>query len=94
MKCTLIRLDTGRPFVEEATLVDNGDGSVSFMLPTGMYAGQEPSLQGQPSHYGVRHDGPATQAYQRATLTGSTVVFLTRPQDLPMVYLFAQGQAY
>lgn len=94
MKCTLIRLDNGKPFVEDATLVTNADGSVSFQLPTGMYAGQEPSIPGQPSQYGVRHDGPATQAYQRATLSGSTATFVTRPQDLPCAYLFAQGQAY
>lgn len=88
MKCTLVRVDNGQPFVADAVLVDNGDGSVSFQLPDGLYAGQEPN------QYGVRHDGPATQAYQRAMLAGSTVTFVTRPQDQPFVYLFGQGKAF
>lgn len=91
MKCALIRVDTGLPFVADATVVTNGDGSVSFALPTGGYAGQEPNA------YGTRHDqtdGNPPQAYQRATLNGSAVTFVTRPQDAPMIYLFGQGQAF
>jgi hypothetical protein len=91
MKCALIRLDTGLPFVPDAIPMPNADGSVSFETPTG-WAGQEPN------QYGVRHpDQPIGQspgAYQRATLTGSTVTFVTRPQDAPMVYLIGQGKAY
>lgn len=87
-KCTLIRLDNNQPFVEDAIVVPNADGSVSFLLSTGQFVGQEPNV------YGLRHDGPAPQAYQRATLSGNVVVFVTRPQDKPFVYLFGQGQAY
>jgi hypothetical protein len=92
MKCTLVRVDTGAPFVKDASLVTNNDGSVSFQLPAGGWAGQEPN------QYGVRHDqaagtGPA-QSYQRATLSGNMVVFVTRPQDEPMMYAFGQGRAY
>lgn len=93
MVCTLLRLDTGLPFVAVATLVANPDGSVSFQLPNNAgWAGQEPNA------YGVRHpDQPAGEtpgAYQRFTLAGQQVVSLTRPQDQPMVYLLGQGQAY
>lgn len=89
MKCTLIRIDTARPFVAEATLVNNADGSVSFQLPNGLFAGQEPR------QYGVRHpDSAENKQYQRATLNGSNAVFCTRPEDPPFVYLFAQGQVY
>lgn len=91
MKCALIRVDTGLPFVPDATLQSNSDGSVSF-LTVGGWAGQEPNV------YGLRHpDQPSSEtpgAYQRATLSGSTVTFVTRPQDAPMVYLFGQGQAF
>lgn len=91
MKCALIRVDTGLPFVADAVLVTNSDGSVSFGT-VGGWAGQEPNV------YGLRHpDQPGSEppgAYQRATLSGSTVTFVTRPQDAPMVYLFGQGQAY
>jgi len=96
MKCAVIRLDTGLPFIADAELVTNDDGSVSFSLgeigdKSIAWAGQEPN------QYGVRHDqheGNSPQAYQRATLAGSTVVFVTRPQDAPMVYLIGQGKAY
>ena len=88
MKCTLVRVDTGAPFVADAMLVTNDDSSVSFLLPDGTYAGQEPNV------YGQRHDGPATQAYQRATLNGTLVTFVTRPQDAPFVYLIGWGRAY
>jgi len=91
MKCAVIRLDTGLPFIPDAILMTNADGSVSFETAGG-WAGQEPNV------YGLRHpDQPISQspgAYQRATLSGSTVVFVTRPQDAPMVYLIGQGKAY
>lgn len=91
MKCALLRCDNGAPFIADAELVVNDDTSVSFRLPDGSWAGQEPN------QYGVRHDqndGAPPKPYQRATLSGSTVVFVTRPQDLPMIYLFGQGKAY
>jgi len=94
MKCVLYRLDNKTPFapfVEEAVLVHNQDGSVSFQLPAGGFAGQEPR------QYGVRHDqhdADPPKQYQRATLTGNIVVFLTRPEDPPMAYLYAQGKVY
>jgi hypothetical protein len=88
MKCALIRFDNGLPFVDEAALVTNGDGSVSFALPGGGFAGQEPNV------YGGRDDNAEPKAYQRATLAGSTVTFVTRPQDKPQAYLLAQGRAY
>lgn len=90
-KCAVLRVDTGQPFIPDAELVTNGDGSVSF-LTFGGWAGQEPNV------YGLRHpDQPGDQspgAYQRATLNGSAVTFVTRPQDAPMVYLCGQGQAF
>lgn len=92
MKCAVYRVDTGLPFIADADLQTNADGSVSFALPNGTWAGQEPNV------YGLRHpDQPGNQSpgsYQRATLSGSTVTFVTRPQDAPMGYLFVQGQAY
>ncbi len=91
MIVTLVRVDTGQPFVARAELLKNADGSVSFALDIGGFAGQEPN------QYGVRHDqhdGAPPQSYQRATLTASTVTFLTRPQDQPMVYLIGFGTAY
>lgn len=89
MICTLVRLDSGAPFVERATLETNDDGSVSFILPDGMgYAGQYP-LQ-----YGVRNDGPLKQPYQRATLKDGRVTFLGREGDTPWVYLYSEGQVY
>lgn len=91
MKCALYRVDTGLPFVAEATLVQNGDGSVSFQLPEGGFAGQEPNA------YGVRHDqhdSDPPKAYQRATVNGSCVTFVTRPQDAPQGYFLASGQSY
>lgn len=93
MKCAVYRVDNGLPFIADAELQQNGDGSVSFSLPNGAgWAGQEPNV------YGLRHpDQPISEApgsYQRATLSGSTVTFVTRPQDAPMVYLFGQGRAF
>jgi hypothetical protein len=93
MKCALYRVDTGHPFIADAVLHTNDDGSVRFALPNGTgWAGQEPNV------YGLRHpDQPADQvpgAYQRATLDGHTVTFVTRPQDPPMGYFFVQGKAF
>ncbi len=88
---TLVRVDTGQPFVERAELLKNADGSVSFALDGGGFAGQEPN------QYGVRHDqhdGQPPQSYQRATLAGNTVTFLTRQRDIPMAYLIGFGTAY
>ena len=59
-KVTVIRIDTGQPFIADAQLVTNADGSVSFQLPDGKFAGQDPA------QYGTRADGDATQQYQRA----------------------------
>lgn len=87
-KVTLVRVDNGQPFVVEATLETNADGSVSFRLPSGQYAGQDPA------QYGARVDGPNTQQYQRATLSGSTVTFLPHPEFPPYVYLIGQGTVY
>ncbi len=89
MKCAVYRVDNGLPFI--ATLQKNDDGSVSFATPNGQWAGQEPNV------YGLRHDQPGNEtpaAYQRFTLNGNTVVSVTRPQDLPFPYLFAEGKAY
>ncbi len=91
MKCALIRVDTGQPFVLDAEIVPNGDGSVSFRTPDGLWAGQEPNA------YGVRHDQPASETpgvYQRATLDGTSACFVTRPQDAPMGYYCPQGKAF
>ena len=92
MTCTLYRVDTGAPFVENATVVPNGDGSVSFELSTGAFAGQEPNV------YGARDDQPPNtglpKQYQRATLLGGVATFVTRTGDLPCGYLCAQGQVY
>ena len=88
---TVIRVDTGLPFIASAQLVKNSDGSVSFAVGNGSYAGQEPN------QYGVRHDqtdGEPPKSYQRATVSGNVVTFLTRPQDQPMVYLMGVGTAY
>jgi hypothetical protein len=87
-KVTVIRLDTGEAFIEDAQLVTNGDGSVSFHLPNGRYAGQDPA------QYGVRADGDATQQYQRATLAGSMVTFLPLPDYPAYVYLLGAGKVY
>lgn len=93
---TLVRVDTGLSFVERAELVSNADGSVSFLLDNGLYAGQSPWVVGiSPSAYGVRHpDSAVCGAYQRATRTGNAVTFLTRPQDIPCGYLLFLGPTY
>jgi hypothetical protein len=91
MKCVLHRVDNGVRFVEDAIPQKNADGSTSFLLTNGKWAGQEPM------QYGVRHDQPGNETpgvYQRATVKGNTAVFVTRPQDPPMAYFYAEGQAY
>ena len=95
MICTVLRVDTGLPFITRATLITNADGSVSFQLDNGNFAGQEPWLVGQPSTYGLRYpDGPTCGSYQRASLSGNAVTFLTRPQDNPCTYLLGAGMAF
>lgn len=95
MICTLIRLDTGLPFIVNAMLVENADGSVSFQLASGLFAGQSPWLVGEPSTYGVQHP-PSSEcgAYQRASRDGASVTFLTRPQDNPCGYALFVGKAF
>lgn len=88
MKCAVYRVDNGAVFVADATVQPNSDGSVSLLLPQGGYAGQEPG------QYGVRHDGPNTQQYQRATLSGSTLVFVPLDNFAPCVYMIGQGKVY
>lgn len=87
-KVTLIRLDTGQPFIIEATLQANADGSFSFKLPNGQYAGQDPMS------YGGRSDSDEAKQYQRASLSGNVVTFLTRPEDPPYAYLMGSGKVY
>ena len=93
-KVTVIRVDNGQPFIEQAQLVQNVDGSVSFLLPDGNYAGQDPQ------EYGARADGPATQQYQRASIdlqdggVGGTVTFFPHPDYPVYVYLLGTGQVY
>jgi hypothetical protein len=98
MKCTLIRVDNGQPFILEGEPIANSDGSTSCRLPSGAWAGQEPLADGTYRNYGVRHpDQPGDQApgaYQRFTVSGSVAVFVTRPQDPPAAYLYAVGRAY
>lgn len=95
MIVTLVRVDNGLPFVQRATMVQNADGSTSFQLDGGLFVGQTPWLVGQPSTYGVRYpDSDQQGAYQRGLVSGNTVTFLTRPEDIPCVYLLGQGQAF
>lgn len=100
MKCAVLRVDTGQPFIADAVVLNNPDGSVSFQLPNnGGWAGQAATNDPNVNVYGVRHqpDQPANEtpgAYQRATLDGKQVVFVTRPQDRPMVYIIGSGKAY
>jgi hypothetical protein len=86
-KVTVLRVDDGEPFIESAQLITNGDGSVSFLLDSGEYAGQDPE------HYGERVDGENKQ-YQRATVSGNTVTFLPHPDYPAYVYLFGAGKVY
>lgn len=88
MTCSLVRVDNGQPFVKSAEVISNDDGSSSFQLPEGGYAGQEPN------QYGVRHDGPDKQQYQRSLITGNVASFLTRDGDLPCGYLFVPAKVF
>lgn len=95
MIVTLVRVDNGLPFVPRAELVANADGSTSFRLENGLFVGQTPWLVNQPSTYGLRYpDSDQQGSYQRALISGNQAVFLTRPQDIPCVYLLGQGQAF
>lgn len=101
MTVTLVRVDNGQPFINTAQMIANADdGSVSFQVGTAadgkpLWAGQTPFVVGQPSTYGMRYpDSEICGAYQRATQSGNTVTFLTRPQDVPCVYLLGVGKAY
>ena len=95
MRCTVIRVDNGQPFIANAELIDNPDGSVSFQLANGLFAGQTPWEVGHASTYGQRYpDTVECGAYQRATRDGNAVTFLTRPQDIPVGYLLFVGKAY
>lgn len=88
MRVRVFSQDPQHAFIEDAELVSNGDGSVSFKLPSGSYAGQEPNA------YGVRNDNAGIGAYQKATLTGTVVTFVPRPGDLPCVYVCGLGRSY
>lgn len=88
MRVCVFSVNPDDPFIADAELVTNSDGSVSFKLRDGNFAGQEPN------QYGVRNDNPAIGAYQKATLTGSVVTFVTRPEDAPMVYACGVGKSY
>lgn len=88
MRVRVFSTDPTKAFIDDAELVKNGDGSVSFKLPNGEYAGQEPNA------YGRRNDNPGIGPYQKATLNGSVVTFVPRPGDLPCVYVCGTGQAY
>ena len=94
MTVTVLRIDTGKPFIEVAEMESNADGSVSFKLPNDQYAGQDPA------GYGVRADGPAKQQYQRATLNGNAVTFYPLVKGdggilfPPYVYLIGFGKIY
>jgi hypothetical protein len=97
--CTVVRVDTGQPFIARAEIVVNEDTSVSFKLvdgaDAGKFAGQEPNQVGQPSTYGVRYPNTVEcGAYQRASIAGNSVTFQTRPQDIPCGYLIFIGKAY
>lgn len=88
MATTLIRVDSGLPFVDSCTRVQNSDGSVSYQLPNGQFAGQEPNA------YGVRNDNAEAKQYQRATESGNTTTFLPVDGSLPCVYLIGSSQVY
>ena len=64
---------------------DNGDGSVSLLMPDGTFAYQEPTLEGifgfSPTPLG---------AYQQAKINGQLITFWTRAQDPPYVYTWAE----
>lgn len=78
-------------FISAVSMLTNANGSVSFILPDGSVAGQEPN------QYGVRHDAPDVPSigvYQMATVRGALVSFLTRPGDSMFVYTLMEGTAF
>lgn len=82
---------TVKPFIVAERMITNANGSVSFILPDGSVAGQEPM------QYGVRHDAPNVAdigVYQMARVQGALVTFQTRPQDPMYTYTMAEGQAF
>jgi hypothetical protein len=85
---TVVRVDNGQPFIASATLVKNDDGSVSFQLADGSFAGQDPT------GYGIRADGPATQQYQRGSLNGNSVTFFPLAGYPPYTYLVGFGEIF
>lgn len=87
MKCSVFRIDNNQVFIENATLVTNADGSVSFQLADGTFAGQ------LPGQYAGRADG-GNQQYQRATLEGNVVTFVPLDSYPPYVYTMGQGKVY
>lgn len=88
MTYTVVRVDNGEPFIDSAELVKNSDGSVSFKVGDGTYAGQEPNK------YGERNDNAEPKQYQRATLSGATVTFMPLADARPCVYLIGASQVY
>jgi hypothetical protein len=76
------------PFIVATKVVNNSDGSVSFELSDGRFAGQEPNV------YGVRNDNAGIGAYQKFTLSGNLVISQTRPGDAVFVYTVAVGVSY
>jgi hypothetical protein len=65
--------------------VPNADGTMSLLMPDGLFAYQVPN------QYGVFTFTPVQDgAYQRAKLNGQLVSFWTRPQDAPYVYSWAE----
>ncbi len=69
------------PKLKIKSFQDNGDGTVSLLMPDGTFAYQQPNLYGQ---FGF--DASPSGAYQRAKLNGQLVTFWTRPQDQTFTY--------
>lgn len=90
--CSLIRVDTGQPFIAQATPVTNGDGSTSFQLPNNAgFAGQ------QFGEYGVRNDSANAGMYQRATVNGAAATFVLQAPSGEIyvaTYLYGSGQVF
>lgn len=79
---------TVTPFIVADHVVTNPDGSVSFVLSDGTFAGQEPN------QHGVRNDNRILGVYQKATRTGALVAFLTRPGDQVFTYSMVEARTY
>lgn len=88
MTVQLLRLDTGTPFVLAANEQSNSDGSVSYALPNGGFAGQAPGA------YGVRNDNPEAKQYQRAKVDGGLTIFMPEGNFPPAAYLRVSGQVF